>query len=92
MRLKLYLKARGEPEIGFARRAGLSQAAVHFIANHDEADPRISTCSKIVLASRQAPAPDGGTVTWEDLHPQEKPMRNTPVRIGRKKTAKRKKD
>lgn len=70
MRLREYLDARGEPELRFAKRSGLSQAAVHSIANHDSADPRISTCTKIVVASREQPAPNGGTVTWEGLHPQ----------------------
>jgi hypothetical protein len=69
MRLKPYLIARNEREAPFARRADLSQAAVHFIANNDDADPRISTCTKIVLASREHPTPDGATVSWEDLHP-----------------------
>lgn len=61
--------ARGEKEAAFARRAGLKQSTINLICNGG--GTTVGTASKIVHASMQAPAPDGGVVTYEDLIPVE---------------------
>ena len=69
MRLADYLEAKAESESEFARRAGIPQQTVNRVC-HGEAIPRGDTMLKIVTATREKPAPDGGTVRFEDLIPE----------------------
>lgn len=69
MRLRDYLRARGESESAFAARAGVPQSTINLICQGR--GTRVSTAAKIVRASRESPAPDGGTVRFEDLVPHD---------------------
>lgn len=65
MRLRDYLAARDESEAAFGRRAGIPQKTVNQIACG--AGCYAKTAEKIIRASKEEPAPGGGTVTLEDL-------------------------
>ena len=65
MKLAAYLEKRDESEAAFARRAGLPQQTINQIAFGGGCQVR--TARLIVKASRDEPAPGGGTVTFEDL-------------------------
>ena len=65
MKLSVYLELRDEKQVEFARRAGLPQSAISRACQGD--GMRLATASAIVRASREEPAPDGGTVRFEDL-------------------------
>ena len=69
VRLSDYLEARDERESAFARRAGVPQSTINLICHGG--GTTVGTAAKIVRASMQAPAPDGGVVTYEDLIPEE---------------------
>lgn len=69
MRLADYLSSRGESSGQFAVRAGLVRQTVDYIVGGGK--PRIDIAYAIVRASRDEPAPDGGTVTYEDLLPPD---------------------
>ncbi len=69
MRLRDYLSGRGESQLDFAARASVPQSAVSRLCNGGGV--RFPTAAKIIRATRESPAPDGGTVTWEDLIPEE---------------------
>ncbi len=72
MKLKQYLEARGESQGAFARRAGVEAATISAIVRDEtRKGPTVSSAMLIVGASREDPAPDGGTVTYEDLLPVE---------------------
>ena len=66
MGLKDYLDARGESQAGFARRSRLPQQTVNAICARGYARD-LEVAERIVTASRREPAPDGGTVRYEDL-------------------------
>lgn len=68
MRLRDYLGQRGETQEDFADRSGISQQTVSKVCNGSAC--RIDTARRIIQASRQDPAPCGGTVTYEDLVPE----------------------
>ena len=65
MRLLDYLEARGEKQAAFARRCGVDQRTVNRICLGDGCSA--ATAHLVIKASREEPAPDGGTVTLEDL-------------------------
>lgn len=73
MRLVDYLEARDESQEAFAKRAsrheptgrGISQRTVSRIAAGGSCNA--TTALAIIRATRQEPAPDGGTVMLEDL-------------------------
>jgi predicted transcriptional regulator len=69
MRLPDYLTARDESQSAFAKRAGLPQSTVNLVCQGS--GTRVETALKIIRASRDEPAPGGGTVTLEDLVPVE---------------------
>jgi len=69
VKLRSYLDARGESEAAFSRRARIAQTTVNLICRGGGTTTR--TAAKIVRASLQAPAPDGGVVTYEDLIPED---------------------
>ena len=66
MKLQAYLAARGETQSGFARRTGIAQRTVNRACG-EGSTPSLEVASRIVRATRAAPAPDGGTVMYEDL-------------------------
>lgn len=68
MRLQDYLDSRGETYTAFGRRAGVLRTTLRLIAS-GESRARIDIARAIVLASRAEPAPDGQTVTYDDLDP-----------------------
>ena len=68
MRLRDYLAKRSETQGEFATRAGISQQAVSKVCNGSAC--RIDTARQIISASREQPAPCGGTVTYDDLVPE----------------------
>jgi predicted transcriptional regulator len=70
VRLDAYLEARGESAAAFARRAEIPYTTVVSILR-EGVTPGVGTAQAIVWASRREPAPDGGTVTYEDLIPHE---------------------
>ena len=70
MRLSDYLRARGETESAFARRAGLPQRTVNRICKGETA-PRADTAFRVVEATKAEPTLEGGTVTLFDLLPEE---------------------
>lgn len=72
MRLTEYLEARGETPAQLAGRAGLLRQTVEAII-YKGVRPRVDTAHCIVLASRAEPAPDGGTIRFEDLLPEASP-------------------
>ena len=76
MKLAKYLEARGESAEAFARRSGLNRATVGVIVRGTSI-PRTDTALAIVKASREEPAPDGGTVTFEDLVVGERDQNRT---------------
>lgn len=78
MRLSEYLAARGESHRSFSGRSRLPQSTVSDIAAGS--DCRVSNAMKVIRASREAPAPDGGTVTWEDLTPPQERRVAAPAR------------
>jgi predicted transcriptional regulator len=65
MRLPEYLESRGESQAAFARRTGIPQSTVNLICNGK--GTRVDTAIRIIQATRDEPAPDGGTVRIEDL-------------------------
>jgi predicted transcriptional regulator len=69
MRLSDYLAARGETQVEFSKRAGLPQSAISRACQGE--GMRLTTATAIVRATREEPAPDGGTVRFEDLEPSE---------------------
>ena len=75
MRTAAYLKATGESQASLAERATraggrpVKQQTISLLVLREQTDPKISTCHGIVLAAVERPAPDGGTITWEDLLP-----------------------
>lgn len=66
MLLKPYLDARGENYAEFGRRCRIKSATIRAIAVLG-VRPRADVAHAIITASREEPAPDGGTVTLEDL-------------------------
>lgn len=76
MRLAEYLDARGESAESFARRSGLNRATVGVIVR-GTSTPRTDTAIAIVEASREEPAPDGGTITFADLVVSESGQKRT---------------
>lgn len=68
MYLKPYLRARGESYSAFGRRCKPPQSS-QTIGNvaRGATVPLASLAHIIITASREEPAPDGGTVTLEDL-------------------------
>ena len=66
MKLLPYLKARDESQGSFSRRAKLPLATVNEICR-EVTIPRADTADRVIDASREEPAPDGGTVTLKDL-------------------------
>lgn len=72
MRLSAYLTARGESQAAFGRRVGailgreIVQSTIGSIAR-GEVIPRADLAHAIVKASAADPAPDGATVTMDDL-------------------------
>ena len=70
MTLRDYLDRRGETQMSFAARAGISQQAVSAICCGRGAG--LQTAAKIVAASAEEPAPGGGIVNYRDLFPAEK--------------------
>lgn len=66
MMLKPYLDARGESYAHFARRCEQRADTIRAIALKG-VRPRADVAHAIITASREEPAPDGGTVTLEDL-------------------------
>jgi hypothetical protein len=83
MELEQYLAQRGESQVGFARRARVSQSVVNAIilARRLRRLPGVGGCTttnayRIVLASLSEPTDSGGFVSFEDLvPPSEKPVR-----------------
>lgn len=65
MKLHEYLSIRGETEEQFEKRSGVPQATLNRVRNG--ASCRSETALKIIRATREQPAPDGATVTLEDL-------------------------
>ncbi len=65
MKLADYLKARDETTAEFARRSGLAQQRVSDAAR--VGCRSLHHAEQIVHASRDEPAPCGGTVTFEEL-------------------------
>lgn len=72
MELHDYLKARGESGASFARRSRTPQTTIGR-AVRKEGIPNGLTCARIIQASKDAPAPDGGTVTMDDLVRRDAP-------------------
>jgi len=68
MHLRDYLRVRSESQASFAGRSGISQQAVSLICHGSP--PRLSTAKRVVDATRDEPAPCGGTVSYEDLLPE----------------------
>jgi len=66
MLLKTYLDARGEKYADFGRRCHVKAATIRAIAVTG-VRPRADVAHAIITASREEPAPDGGTVTLEEL-------------------------
>jgi hypothetical protein len=85
MRLSDYLKARRERGVAFALRADLPQRTVADVVQGGGC--HISTAHKIVEASRREPAPDGGTVTYEDLLPRVADAAGSPAPASRRARA-----
>lgn len=67
MKLAEYLELRNETQTSFSRRSGVPQQTISLICKGQ--GTRVETAAKIVEASREQPAPDGGTVRFEDLIP-----------------------
>lgn len=68
MRLRDYLTARAESVASFARRAGMPQQTVSdLLLLRGGVGCRASTAARVIAATREEPAPDGGTVTLLDL-------------------------
>ena len=65
MKLAHYLKALGESESAFARRAYLPQRVVNGVANGDAC--KATTALLIIWASEKIPTDDGETVSLIDL-------------------------
>lgn len=73
MKLSEYLAAKDESQESFAARASrhrptgtpISQRTISRIVNGSSCNA--ATARAIILASREEPAPDGGTVTLDDL-------------------------
>ena len=59
-----YLRERGESEKAFAERAGIHQRSLNRALR---GNCTMKLAKKIVKASRAAPTPTGGTITFEDL-------------------------
>jgi predicted transcriptional regulator len=68
--MEKYLEARGETVAAFSRRCGVIPATLSYIIS-GQSRPRIDTAHAIVQASRAEPAPDGGTIRYEDLLQEE---------------------
>lgn len=72
MRLDAYLTSRGESQQSFAARVAqivgrrVSQTTIGAVARGAQI-PRSDLARAIIAASQQAPAPDGATVTLDDL-------------------------
>lgn len=66
MRLAEYLEERGESQTAFAKRCKIAQQTVNRISV-GAVRPRIDHADKIIEATRDEPAPCGGTVTLQDL-------------------------
>ena len=66
MKLEKYLRARTESQNAFARRTGIDVTSINDYVRLG-AKPRADRADRIIKASREEPAPDGGTVTLEDL-------------------------
>lgn len=69
MKLSEYLESRGESAHAFALRAGIKPRNIYNIVAGSR--PMIDIANRIVLATRSEPAPDGSTVRFEDLVPEE---------------------
>ena len=66
MILKTYLDDRKESQNAFSRRTGLGLATVSELYQR-KTIPSGYTCLVVIQASRDEPAPCGGTVTLRDL-------------------------
>lgn len=74
MRLSAYLEARNERVYLFANRARTDpKAAYEFL--RAERVPTLEILERWVAASRREPAPDGGTVTLDDLAAEARELR-----------------
>lgn len=69
MKLLEYLAAREESMSAFGRRVGLPTRTISIIANGDSRC-RIDIAQKIIEASRAQPTPDGETISWPELNPE----------------------
>jgi len=72
MDLKTYLDERSESVARFAVRVGRHRyvaPATIAAVRAGRTSPNMTTAQAIVQASEDEPAPDGGTVTYEDLAP-----------------------
>ena len=69
MTLDDYLHQRRESVAAFSRRTGLVRETLLAIRD-GRTRCRIDIAQVIVRASEDEPAPDGGTVTYDDLVPQ----------------------
>ena len=66
MTLRQYLEARNERPAAFARRAGIARQQVWQYLERTRI-PSGPTALRVIEATRREPAPDGGTVTLEEL-------------------------
>lgn len=80
MRPRDYLKARKASVPAFAREADVPQRTMADVVSGGGC--HISTARKIVEASRRTPAPDGGTITYEDLASQDERQPDAPAAAG----------
>lgn len=73
MTLSDYLAARGESQNAFSKRSGIPQRTVCRICADGVCSLR--NAHRVVQATKADPAPDGGSVGFEDLVPARKKKR-----------------